>query len=126
MINLRQRSYKKELMDADNIPFPPMVQTLKELTIVNTRLGGHAITLNGVGQLMENKKSLIVCEIGCGGGDNLFAVYKYCLKKEIPVRFIGIDMNPECIVFAKQQYAQLPCEWICSDYTLADLSGKEP
>jgi len=126
MIDLRQRSYQKELMDGDDIPFPAMAQTLKELNIVNTRLGGHAITLNGVKELMDNKKPLVVCEIGCGGGDNLFAVYKYCLKKEIPVRFIGIDMNPECIAFAKQQYPQLPCEWICSDYALANLSGKEP
>lgn len=126
MINLRRRSYQKELMDADYIPFPAMAQTLKELNVVNTQLGGHAITLNGVRQLMENKKTLVVCEIGCGGGDNLFAVYKYCLKKEIPVSFIGIDMNAECIVFAKQQYPQLPCEWICSDYALANLSGKEP
>ena len=126
MIDLRQRSYQKELMDGDDIPFPAMAQTLKELNIVNTRLGGHAITLNGVKELMNNKKPLVVCEIGCGGGDNLFAVYKYCLKKEIPVRFIGIDMNPECIAFAKQQYPELPCEWICSDYALANLYGKEP
>jgi 2-polyprenyl-3-methyl-5-hydroxy-6-metoxy-1,4-benzoquinol methylase len=126
MIDLRQRSYQKELMDGDDIPFPAMAQTLKELNIVNTRLGGHAITLEGVRQLIETKDQLVVCEIGCGGGDNLFAVYKYCLKKEIPVRFIGIDMNPECIAFAKQQYPQLPCEWICSDYALTNLSGKEP
>jgi len=126
MIDLRQRSYQKELMDGDDIPFPAMAQTLKELNIVNTRLGGHAITLNGVKELMNNKKPLVVCEIGCGGGDNLFAVYKYCLKKEIPVRFIGIDMNPECIAFAKQQYPELPCEWICNDYALTNLSGKEP
>ena len=126
MINLHQRSYQKELMDGDDIPFPAMAQTLKELNIVNTRLGGHAITIEGVRQLIKTKDHLVVCEIGCGGGDNLFAVYKYCLKKEIPVRFIGIDMNPECIAFAKQQYPQLPCEWICNDYALTDLSGKEP
>jgi len=126
MINLRQRSYQQELMDADDIPFAAIAQTLRELNIINTKLGGHAITLEGVKQLTGNKESLVVCEIGCGGGDNLFAVYKYCLKKEIPVSFIGIDMNAECIAFAKQQYPQLPCEWICSDYALTNLSGKEP
>ena len=31
MINLRQRSYQKELMDGDDIPFEAMAQTLKEL-----------------------------------------------------------------------------------------------
>ena len=126
MIDLRQRSYEKEKMDADNIPFADIAQTLKELNIVNTRLGGHAITKDGVRLLTEDKKPLVVCEIGCGGGDNLFAIYRSFLKKNIPVTFIGIDMNPECISFARQQYPDLPCEWICSDYALADLSAKQP
>ena len=42
------------------------------------------------------------------------------------VTFIGIDMNPECIAFARQQYPDLACEWICSDYALVDLSAKQP
>lgn len=134
MINLTRRSYQKELMDRDDIPFAAMAQTLKELNIINTRLGGHAITLKGVetvGSLQSGSRPvgsphLTICEIGCGGGDNLHAVYKYCLRKNIPVRFIGIDMNTECIAFAKQQYPGLPCEWICSDYAKADLAGRQP
>jgi 2-polyprenyl-3-methyl-5-hydroxy-6-metoxy-1,4-benzoquinol methylase len=124
MINLYQRSYQKELMDADDIPFDAMAQTLKELNTINTRLGGHAITLEGVKQFVDDKIPLTVCEIGCGGGDNLFAVYKYCQRHQIPVSFIGIDMNAECIAFAKQQYAQLPCEWICSDYAKVEFGNK--
>jgi 2-polyprenyl-3-methyl-5-hydroxy-6-metoxy-1,4-benzoquinol methylase len=126
MINLRQRSYQKELMDADDIPFAAIAQTLKELNIINTRLGGHAITLKGVRQFAKNNEPLRVCEIGCGGGDNLFAIYKYCTKKTIPVNFVGIDMNAECIAFAKQQYPQLPCQWICSDYALVTFGDKQP
>lgn len=126
MINLVQRSCQKELMDADDIPFSAMAQTLRELNIINTRLGGHAITLEGVKKFVSGKEPVTVCEIGCGGGDNLFAVYKYCQRHHIPVRFIGIDMNTECIAFAKQQYADLPCEWICSDYARVDLSGNKP
>ena len=94
MINLRQRSYQKELMDGKDIPFEAMAQTLKELNIVNTRLGGHAITISGVRQLIKDKEKVSICEIGCGGGDNLFAIYKYCLKKNIQATFIGIDINP--------------------------------
>lgn len=126
MIDLSQRSQQKELMDADNIPFAAMSQTLKELNIVNTRLGGHAITMEGVRKLAHNTSSLIVCEIGCGGGDNLFALYRYCSKKNIPTRFIGIDINPECIAFAQRQYPQMDCAWICSDYMLADFSLGQP
>ena len=126
MINLRQRSYQKELMDGDDISFEAMAQTLKELNIINTRLGGHAITLKGVKELNKNSSPLIICEIGCGGGDNLFAIYKYCLKKSTPVSFIGIDMNAECIEFAKQQYPQLPCEWICNDYEKVNFGDNKP
>ena len=126
MINLHQRSYQKELMDEENIPFEAMAQTLKESNVVNSRLGGHAITLSGVRQLLESKEAVTVCEIGCGGGDNLFAIQQYCLKKNIRVSFIGIDINPECIAFAKNQYPRMPCEWICSDYALVNFEKNQP
>ncbi len=126
MINLQARSYQQEIMDGDNISFDAMAQTLRELNIINTRLGGHAITLSGVKQLLKTGIPLTICEIGCGGGDNLFAIYKYCIKKNIPVQFTGIDMNAECIAFAKQQYPQLPCQWICSDYAKVNFGENKP
>ncbi|MEO7394626.1 MAG: SAM-dependent methyltransferase, partial [Chitinophagaceae bacterium] len=49
----------------------------------------------------------------------------YCIKNKIPVSFIGIDLNAECIAFAKQQYPQLECQWICSDYALVQME-KQP
>ena len=101
MINLQRRSYQKELMDEKDIPFAAITQTLKELNIINTWLGGHAITISGVEQLKEDRVSITICEIGCGGGDNLFAIAKYCRKNNIAASFIGIDMNPDCIDFAK-------------------------
>lgn len=124
MINLACRSYQKELMDRDDIPFDAMAQTLKELNIVNTRLGGHAITRKGIKRLANDHDTLVVCEIGCGGGDNLFAIYTYCMQQNIPARFIGIDLNPECIAFARQQYPQIPCEWIISDYATVHFRDK--
>lgn len=126
MINLTQRSNEKELMDGENIPFTAMAQTLKELNIINTRLGGHAITISGVKQLFTNKNKVTICEIGCGGGDNLFAIYQYCKKRNILVNFIGIDMNEGCIEFAKQQYPQLACQWICSDYANVVFNNEPP
>ncbi len=126
MINLRQRSYQQELMDGDNISFDAMAQTLKELNIINTRLGGHAITIDGVKKLMEGSQPLTICEIGCGGGDNLQAIYQFCRKNNIPVSFIGIDMNATCIAFARQQYPELPCQWICSDYKVVNFGETKP
>ena len=126
MINLHQRSYQKELMDADDIPFEAIAQTLKELNFINTWLGGHAITMSGIKQLTNGNGKLTICEVGCGGGDNLFAIHKWCTQKKIPAHFIGIDMNAECIAFAQKQYPQLACQWICSDYEKVQFNENKP
>jgi len=126
MIDLHFRSNEKELMDAPGIPFAAMSDLLKDLNIVNTLLGGHKITVKGLKKIIGKQKEITVCEIGCGGGDNLFAIYKYCLKKKMSIKFIGIDISKECIDFAKERYPQLSCEWICSDYATVDLQQNPP
>ncbi len=126
MIHLRHRSYEKELMDGTGIPFQAMAQTLKELNIVNTRLGGHKITLSGVKSLIGSATSVSICEIGCGGGDNLYAIHRYCQENKVNASFTGIDLNPECIAYARQQYPTLPCTWICSDYAAVEFGNNKP
>jgi 2-polyprenyl-3-methyl-5-hydroxy-6-metoxy-1,4-benzoquinol methylase len=124
-MNFKKRSYQKELLDGDNIPFPAIAQTMRELNTINTLLGGHAITIAGFKQLVKDKKEITVCEIGCGGGDNLVAIVKYCQKNEINIRCIGIDYNNECIAFAKQnEYLKDNTEFIYSDYSKVNFDSK--
>ena len=116
-MKLKNRSYQKELLDGENIPFADIAQTMRELNTINTLLGGHAITLEGFKQLAKGKKEITVCEIGCGGGDNLVAIVNYCKEKQIKIHCIGIDYNHECIAFAKQNaYLKDNTDFICSDY----------
>jgi 2-polyprenyl-3-methyl-5-hydroxy-6-metoxy-1,4-benzoquinol methylase len=63
------RSYRKELLDTDNIPFNDIRKNMQELDFINKYLGGHQITLKGVKHLATDRKELTVCEVGCGGGD---------------------------------------------------------
>jgi 2-polyprenyl-3-methyl-5-hydroxy-6-metoxy-1,4-benzoquinol methylase len=129
MISLRNRSYQKELLDNDDIPFADIRQNMKELNTVNKWLGGHKITISGVQSLIKNykfNKPLTICEIGCGGGDNLKAIHNYCIGKNIPVSFIGIDIKTECIEFARQQYPELNSTWITNDYRETDLGDLKP
>ncbi|RYF87712.1 MAG: methyltransferase domain-containing protein [Chitinophagaceae bacterium] len=126
-MDLKNRSPKKELLDADNIPFEHIRQNMRELDRINHLLGGHRITLKGLGHfLKDGNQSLSICEVGCGGGDNLRAIYNYCQKKKIPTQLIGIDMKPECIEYARQQHVQLPVQWICSDYKEVVFEQKKP
>ncbi len=126
MISLRSRSDKKELLDDGQVSFADIQQNMKELNTINTYLGGHAISINGLKKIIAQQQfhqPLTICEIGCGGGDNLLALAKWCSKKNIPVHFLGIDIKPACIEFAKQQCAALNAEWMATDYLQADLSN---
>ncbi len=116
-MNFKNRSYEKELLDGEGIPFADIAQTMRELNTINTLLGGHAITLEGFKHLAKDKTNITVCEIGCGGGDNLVAIVKYCKENQIKIHCIGIDYNSECIAFAKQNEFLKDCtDFICSDY----------
>ena len=129
MINLSARSYQKELLDNNAITFADIKQNMKELNNINTFLGGHAITITGLKAILDKftlNNKVTICEIGCGGGDNLKAIADWCLEKNMDARFIGIDVKEECIAFAKQQYPTLNSIWITSDYKKVILKNAQP
>ena len=111
-----QRSHKKELLDGDNIPFADIRQNMQELDIINTYLGGHAITIDGFKRLIKNRKTITVCEIGCGGGDNLSAICRWCGKQGIDVQLTGIDYNKDCIAVAANRLPSAQAILITDDY----------
>ena len=118
-MDLSRRSSQKELLDRDDIPFEDIKRNMHELDFINTYLGGHAITIQGAKVLLNNPsipKTILVCEIGCGGGSNLLALAKWFKKQNIAISFIGIDINPDCIAVAKNACADLETEFITSDY----------
>jgi hypothetical protein len=82
-IDLRYRSYTKELLDKDDIPFDDIRLNMRELNTINTWLGGHNITSAGFKRILEREKQVSVCEIGCGDGNNLYQLSKWCKKKGI-------------------------------------------
>ncbi len=124
-MNFKRRSYQKELLDSDAIPFADIAQNMHEFNIINTLLGGHRITVKGFNLLRNGKTNLHVCEIGCGGGDNLLAIYKWCKKLSIQVSFTGIDIKEECIAYAQKNTALPLCtQWICSDYRDVNFTEK--
>jgi 2-polyprenyl-3-methyl-5-hydroxy-6-metoxy-1,4-benzoquinol methylase len=127
MINLKYRSSQKELLDADDIPFADIKKNMQELDTINRLLGGHAISTKGLSSLRNVRNGNIsVCEIGCGGGDNLAAIYRYCSRKNISVHLTGIDIKQECIDYAAERNTSLPARWICSDYRLQNFTDESP
>lgn len=120
-----KRSYKKELLDEDYIPFADIKQNMKELDFINKWLGGHQITVEGFRKLLGNRKQVCVCEVGCGGGDNLLAIYHWSIKRNIELNIIGIDIKKECIDFAKSRSGfPATVSWIVSDYRKVEFETK--
>jgi 2-polyprenyl-3-methyl-5-hydroxy-6-metoxy-1,4-benzoquinol methylase len=126
MINFQHRSSEKELLDGVGIPFEDIALNLKELDFINSNLGGHSITINGFKQLTGKKENISVCEIGCGGGDNLKALSSYCNKNKIKASFTGIDINPDCIDYAKRSWNEGTINFIVSDYRLMQFGMVKP
>ncbi len=124
-MSFSERLYKKELLDEDNIPFVAIQRNMQELNFINTWLGGHAITIEGFKKLAGKRKQLSVCEIGCGGGDNLLAIKNWCIQKGIKLEMIGVDIKKECIDFAKGRSASdASVTFITADYSLVTFDKK--
>ncbi len=125
---MKSRSTQKEFLDNDNIPFADIIVNMHELNMVNTWLGGHAITCNGIRNFQTKfpqSSTLSIAEIGCGGGDNLMAIQRFLDRQEIKYTLTGIDIKQECIDYAQQQ-AKIPLNWICSDYRDVQWPGNKP
>src|SRR3954471_6541861 len=125
MPSFKERSYQKELLDRDDIPFEDIKRNMQELDFINRKLGGHDITLDGIVALISRvpvfNQPLTIVEIGCGGGDNLRAIKEWAAHIKLPVKLLGIDINEECIAFASQQKKNGDIQFIHSDYKLVDI-----
>lgn len=125
-----RRSPDTELLDRDDIPFEDVKQNMQELNFINSRLGGHAVTVAGIKKIVTRFAKaghpIHVCEIGCGGGDNLSAINNWGVRNNIPFHLTGIDIKQECIAYAKERISLGNFSWIISDYTSADFAGQQP
>jgi SAM-dependent methyltransferase len=114
MLNLNQRSNRKELLDDLHIPANEVIRNMKELNTINTYLGGHAITLLGFRKLMGHREKISILEIGCGGGDNLKVIERFCNNNSINLDCFGVDNNADIAAFAATQNPAM--QIVCDDY----------
>jgi 2-polyprenyl-3-methyl-5-hydroxy-6-metoxy-1,4-benzoquinol methylase len=126
MSRFSKRSYEKEILDQDNIPFADIQQNMRELNFINTWLGGHRISILGLRQLLGGRHRIRICEIGCGGGDNLRVLSRYCRRHGIDTEVVGVDINPQCIKVASEKWEDGQAQWIPSDYRQVLFERRKP
>lgn len=110
------RADRFELLDQPGIPAADIRLNLNELAVINHTLGGHQITWKGFRRLAKKRKDLHICEIGCGGGDNLKAIEEKAGNRFGNISFTGIDINTDCITVAENKDWKRPVRFLVSDY----------
>lgn len=108
-VDLSYRSEEEEIMDDLSDDSPSLYRTLKELDIINHWLGGNAITLQAVKKIFKTnrQKEWQLADLGCGSGEMLLKIAKWCRTQNIKVQLHGFDANPNVIAYAEEH---------CNDY----------
>lgn len=91
-------------MDDLNCEGTVVAQTLRELDVINTKLGGNDISIDGLNRLLEHKngEAFKVADLGCGGGDILKLFKQWGTRKNKHLELVGIDANPFIIDYARK------------------------
>jgi hypothetical protein len=124
--DLSKRSYEKELLDGEGLPFAAIERNMLELDFINTWLGGHTISIHALASIAGDHRRIHICEIGCGGGDNLRVLDRWCRKRGIEAQITGIDSNANCIEVARQRWKGDNASWIHSDYRAVSFGSERP
>ena len=114
-----KRCYDKELLDAESIDTIALHRNLYELDIINSWLGGHAISISGIKKVLQriSKPQVKIIDVGCGGGDNLRAISKYFRQSNIAVCLTGADLKQDCIHYARKNSLDHPViDFVCDDF----------
>jgi len=100
-MTLKHRSEEMEIMDDLSISGEVIGQTLRELDIINRRLGGNQISLTAFAKILKNHRIQTVADLGCGGADILMAMARIAKQKNQDIQFTGVDANQHIVEYAK-------------------------
>ena len=102
-------------MDDFSLQGVELERTLDGLSVINKFLGNTDATLSSVIEVLANNSGeLTIVDLGCGGGDNLREIGKWCFKNNRIINLIGIDGNPNILEFAKSKVG-ISIEYIQGD-----------
>jgi len=105
MVDLNQRSGRPEMMDGDDVSLEEFSACMKDLALVNTVTMARRPTLDFIDRALTaapEGRELTVVDVGFGAGDMLRAIRRRAQRLGLPVRLIGIDLNPRSTPVARQ------------------------
>lgn len=107
----RNRSKENEWLDDLTQAGPDLETTLSQLSKINRWLGTHQSILSAIPEMLKGQakdKSLLIVDLGCGGGDLLRKIALWGRENGWKLRLIGIDGNANSLSFAQKSSADYP------------------
>lgn len=111
LVNTEFRSQAIETMDDFSLKGEMFRDTLDKLEVINRRLGGNRVTINGLKKLIKNQpknRPIRIIDLGCGHGDILREVAKIGRKKGWKFKLVGVDANQDAIDYSNELSTQFP------------------
>jgi len=129
-IDTTHRSKAPEIMDDFGMEGEVLRDALDKIASINRLLGGNAVTLEGVQELLKPQKEMErltgglrvedteirILDLGCGNGDMLRTLADYGIKNRLKLKLIGLDANAFTIGHATELSAGYPnIKYRCAD-----------
>ncbi|WP_405382337.1 methyltransferase domain-containing protein [Maribacter sp. LLG6340-A2] len=110
MVDFSERSKEIEIMDQFMGTTETLEPILNDINGVNKVLGGYAITLNAVLELIRTlkKESYTILDIGCAEGTMLRKLALTARKHHINVKLVGVDLNAQSLELARRKSGNFP------------------
>jgi len=105
LVNTKYRSDEEEIMDDFDYQGEILHDSLDKLTKINRWLGGNAVTISGLREVLKNVskvETLRIVDLGCGSGDILRQIAKYGKESGYKFNLLGIDANKNTINYAEK------------------------
>jgi len=103
-VDFSNRSATIEIMDDLACDGEVVIQTLRELDIINQWLGGNAVTIDALKNSWKTtpKEQVIsIADLGCGSGEMMRLISRLAEKENRKVKLTGFDANPHIIEYAR-------------------------
>lgn len=125
MVDFTKRSDEIEILDTFSGTINELDTILNDINRVNRLLGGYAITLNAVFELLniKNKKSYTILDMGCAKGSMLRKLALEARNRNISLNLIGVDLNTKGLELGRTYSKDFPeISYLERDILTADFS----
>jgi 2-polyprenyl-3-methyl-5-hydroxy-6-metoxy-1,4-benzoquinol methylase len=107
MPDFSKRSTEAEMMDDFSLGHEIINPIMDELEVVNKLLGGYSVFYNAFKKLNLHD-GMVISDWGCGGGDSLRMLARWARKKQINLKFVGVDATATAIEYAEEKAKHYP------------------